>query len=482
MSAEALLAPSPPDGAECALASRASRDPGSIALSWDRGRMSYGELNRRVEEFASHVRTMGIAGGAAVAIAAPSSPRTVAALFGARRAGCVAVPLHDGLAPDELEYARRLVNPSLHYDNYGLHSVSLDGLARDGSKRFASFPDVAVAILTSGSSAAPKAVGLTGRSLAASANAVASRLGLSSGDRWGLCLSLGHIGGFSLLERAIATGASVWLWPSFDAGLVTRALMQGEVTHLSVVPVMLRRIMERLGARRPPTTLRCVLVGGAGAPTSLLEEAWEMGIPVATTWGMTETASQVASAPPALARSRPGTAGPSLAGTEVRCDSAGRLLVRGPTLAAALVRRPGVAADPIPLDREGWFATGDSGRVDDEGLVWVEGRADDMILSGGLNVSPSQVEGVIQELDGVSDAVVFGVPDEEWGELVAAVVEADSHVVDPDGVDRHCRRRMARGRCPTRIVVVDELKRTQAGKVVRAGIEERLAVAAGGGR
>jgi len=82
----------------------------------------------------------------------------------------------------------------------------------------------------------------------------------------------------------------------------------------------------------------------------------------------------------------------------------------------------------------------------------------------------------------VSDAVVFGVPDEEWGEVVAAVVEADSHIVDADGVDRHCRGRMARGRCPTRIVVVDELKRTQTGKVVRAGLEERLAVASGGGR
>lgn len=444
--------------------------------------MSYGELDRRVEEFASRVRTMGVARGAAVAISAPSSPRTVAALFGARRAGCVAVPLHEGLAPEELEYARRLVKSSLHYDNYGLHSVSLDERARDDSERFASFPDVVVAILTSGSSAAPKAVALTGRSLAASADAVAGRLGLSPGDRWGLCLSLGHIGGFSVLERAIATGASVRLWPSFDAGVVTQALMRGEVTHLSVVPVMLRRIMERLGTGRPPTTLRCVLVGGAGAPTSLLEEAWEIGMPVATTWGMTETASQVATAPPALARSRPGTAGPPLAGTEVRSDLAGRLLVRGPTLAAALVRGPGVAADPLPLDREGWFATGDVGRVDDEGLVWVEGRADDTILSGGLNVSPSQVEGVIQELDGVSDAVVFGVPDEEWGEVVAAVVEADSHVVDADGVDRHCRGRMARGRCPTRIVVVDELKRTRTGKVVRTGLEERLAVAAGGGR
>ena len=444
--------------------------------------MSYGELNRRVGKFASRVRATGISRGAAVTISAPPGPRTVAALFGARRAGCVAVPLHEGLTPGELEYARKLVNSSLHCDNYGLHTVSLGKPARDDSGRFASFPDIAVAILTSGSSAAPKAVGLTGRSLAASANAVAGRLGLSSGDRWGLCLSLGHIGGFSVLERAVATGASVWLWPSFDVGLVTQALMQGEVTHLSVVPVMLRRIMERLGARRPPTTLRCVLVGGAGAPTSLLEEAWEMGLPVATTWGMTETASQVASAPPGLARTRPGTAGPSLAGTEVRCDPAGRLLVRGPTLAAALVGRPGAAANPLPLDREGWFATGDVGRVDDEGLVWVEGRADDIILSGGLNVSPSQVEGVIQELGGVSDAVVFGVPDDEWGEVVAAVVEADPHAVDADGVDRHCRRRMARGRCPTRIVVVDELMRTRTGKVVRAGIEERLAVAPGGRR
>ena len=459
----------------------ASRAPAAVALSWDRGRLSHGELNRHIEEFAARLRVLGASRGDAVTVSAPPSPQTVAALWGAWRAGCVAVPLHDGLAPEEFDYARRLVNPSFHYDNDGLHHIPTNELAR--ARPFAAFPGVAVAMLTSGSSSAPKAVALTGRSLAASARAVASRLGLSSGDRWGLCLSPGHVGGFSVLVRALATGASVRLWPAFDPGRVARAVLREEITHLAVVPVMLRRIMESLGARRPPASLRCVLVGGAGAPLALLEEAWDGGIPVGTAWGMTETASQVASAPPALARACPGTAGRPLRGTQVRSAADGTLVVRGPTLAAAVARSPSAAAEPLPTDRDGWFATRDLGRVDDDGLVWIEGRADELIVSGGLNVSPARVEGVIRELDGVSDVVVFGVPDEEWGEVVAAVVEADGGAVDADGVGRHCRDRMARGSCPTRVAVVDRLERNRTGKVVRARLGERFAAAlAGNGR
>ena len=440
--------------------------PRATALLWDGGAWSYRELEARAAALADRFDSLCVAPGEAATLCATPGPEAVAALFGLWKAGCVAVPLHERLTPAEVDHARETVVSGLHIDNLTLHL----GTDVDQPGRYARFPDVIAFILTSGSAGAPRAVGFTRGAFAASAASVASRLRLTAADRWGLCLSLGHVGGLSLVLRAVMTGSSVRLWPAFDAAAVARAVLAGEVTHLAVVPVMLRRLLTRLAGRRVPPTLRCVLVGGAAAPPALLDEAWAAGLPLATTWGMTETASQIATAPPALARRHPGTAGRPLGGVEVRAIPSprpGTLQVRGPTLASAVVRGPGSPPEPLATDPEGWFSTRDLGRVDAEGLVWIEGRADAMIVTGGLNVSPAEVERVIEGLPGVREAVVFGLPHEEWGEVVAAVVEGDPSAVSAEEVGRHCRERLMRGRCPSRILVVEALPRTWTGKVMR---------------
>ena len=146
-----------------------------------------------------------------------------------------------------------------------------------------------------------------------------------------------------------------------------------------------------------------------------------------------------------------------------------------------MIARPGAPPEPLATGPDGWFTTRDLGRVDPGGLVWIEGRGDAMIVSGGLNVSPAEVERVIEGLPGVREAVVFGVPDEEWGEVVAAVVEGDAAAVSAKEVDRHCRGRLVRGRCPSRILVVDALPRTWTGKVLRREAAALLRPAAGTG-
>ena len=449
--------------------------------------MTYRELDTRAASLAVRFRARGATPAAAATLCVTPGPDAVAALFGLWKAGCIAVPLHERLTPPEIDHARRTVISSLHIDNATLHDAL--GGAHGGteplreaptpqpppaSTRYSTFPYVVAFVLTSGSSGPPKALGFTRDTFAASASAVASRLGLGPGDRWGLCLSQAHIGGLSLVVRAVMTGASVRLWPSFDAGAVARAILAGEVTHLAIVPVMLRRILARLDGRPVPASLRCVLVGGAAAPRALLDRAWTAELPVATTWGMTETASQVATAPLVLARQDPGTAGRPLRGVEVRQGPGGALHVRGPTLASAVLRGPGATPRPLPTDPHGWFATRDLGRVDTDGLVWIEGRAGAIIVSGGLNVSPVEVEQVIEALPGVREAVVLGLPDEEWGQVVAAVVEADPAAVTAGDVDRHCRELLVRGRCPTRTLVVDELPRTWTGKVMRSRVREHF--------
>lgn len=430
--------------------------------------MTYRQLDGRASTLAARLRSMGVTPGTTATLCVPPGPDAVVTLFALWKAACVAVPLHERLTPPEVDHARRTVNSTLHIDNHTLHHD------RNQRSPTPTPPAIVAFILTSGSSGPPRALGFTRDAFAASASAVASRLELGPGDRWGLCLSPGHIGGLSLILRAVMTGASVRLWPSFDAGAVARSILAGDVTHLAIVPTMLRRILARLRGRPLPESLRCVLVGGAAAPRALLDEAWNAGLPVATTWGMTETASQIATAPPAQARRHPGTAGLPLRGVEVRPGPGGTLMVRGPTLASVVITAPGAAPEPLPTDPRGWFATRDLGRVDEDGLVWIEGRAGAIIVSGGLNVGPGEVERVIETLPGVREAVVLGLPDEEWGEIVAAVVEADPATVTAADVDRHCRERLARGRRPTRVLVVDALPRTWTGKVIRSRVRELL--------
>lgn len=450
------------------LARRAAATPRATALAWDGGRFTFAELDDAATAGADRIRDAGATARSVVTLCLNPGPDAVAALFGVWRMGGVAVPLHERLTDAEVAYARKNVNSALHVDNCGLH------FREDSSSEMPA--RVVVFLLTSGSSGPPRALGFGRDAFAASAAAVTRRLALTAHDRWGLCLSLGHIGGLSLVVRAVMNGASVRLWPSFSADSVTRAVLAGEVTHLAIVPVMLRRILECLKDRHAPVipeTLRCVLVGGAAASPGLLDEARRGGLPVATTWGMTETASQIATAPPELARRLPGTAGRPLRGLEVAAGPGGVLRVRGPTLASVVIRGPGCPAELLPTDADGWYVTRDIGRVDDDGLVWIEGRQDAIIVSGGLNVSPREVERVIETLPGVAEAVVFGVPSEEWGEVVAAVVERDGPGVSAADIDRHCRARLARGRCPTHIVVADELPRTWTGKVMRARVAER---------
>lgn len=408
---------------------------------------------------------------AVAALSLPPGPQAVAALFGLWKAGFVVSPLHERLSGAETDYALQLLRPALGPDARG---EPLRPDPAGTALSLAAFPEVSTVLLTSGSSGTPKALGLSTEALAASIAGAERRLSLRPGACWGLCLSLGHVGGLVLLLRALATGAAVRCWPTFDADAVAHAVLAGHVTHISLVPVMLRRLLDALGGRRAPASLRCVLTGGAAASRPLLERAWRAGVPATPTWGMTETASQIATATPDSARRAPGTVGRPLPGIEVRADDEGGLLVRGRTLATAVVHAPGAAPKPLPLDADGWFRTPDAGHMDADGRVWVEGRLDDAIVTGGLNVTPREVEQVIEAMPGVREAVVFGVPHPDWGQVVAAVVEAANGGVAAEGVDRHCRARLARGRCPSRIRVVDALPRTRTGKVMRVQVAERF--------
>jgi O-succinylbenzoic acid--CoA ligase len=205
---------------------------------------------------------------------------------------------------------------------------------------------------------------------------------------------------------------------------------------------MLERVLDA-GLRDPPA-LRWALLGGGPIPAGLLEQARAHGVPVASTYGMTEACSQIA------------TFGWPLPETELAISREGEVLVRGPTVSRAA------------LSTDGWLHTGDLGRLDDRGKLSLAGRLSEVIVSGGENVAPVEVEEVLRGHSAVSDAAVYGRPDREWGEaVVAAVVPRDGASVDPSELRAHCAQRLARFKVPKDFEFVDKLPRTASGKLLR---------------
>lgn len=321
-------------------------------------------------------------------------------------------------------------------------------------------------VRTSGSMGQPKGVVLSRRAFAASAAASADNLGWRGDDRWLLTLPLSHVGGLSIVTRCLAGRRAVVLrtLPRFDPASVARILEQDRVTLLSLVPTMLQRLLD-LGTP-PPAFLRAVLLGGAGSPPRLLERAAEGGWPVLTTYGLTEACSQVATQRAAERGERGAFPVP---GMEVRVRG-GAIEIRGTSLMSSYLP-PGSSP---PFDADGWFATGDLGRLDAAGRLHVLGRRDEVITSGGENVHPREVEEALEEHPAIAAACVFGVEDAEWGQAVAAALVS---AAPPEGAElrRHLGRRLAGYQRPRRIAYLAELPRTASGKVDR----RRAAAAAG---
>jgi O-succinylbenzoic acid--CoA ligase len=294
-------------------------------------------------------------------------------------------------------------------------------------------------LFTSGTSGAPKPVVLTSANFGWSALASAVALGLDPAERWLCPLPLAHVGGLSVLVRSAVYATTAVLHAGFDAAAVVRALCEDRITLVSLVPTQLARVLDA-GLERPPG-LRWVLLGGAPAPPALLERAAAAGVPVAETYGLTEACSQVA------------TGGVPLPGVKVELAADGEIVVSGPTVAGG-----------------GPLATGDLGAWDEHGRLRVVGRKADTIVTGGENVAPQEVEGVLLAHPGVADAAVVGRPDPEWGErVVALVVGRDGGAVPAEEELRaFCAARLARFKVPKRFEAVERLPRNAAGKLERS--------------
>jgi len=332
-------------------------------------------------------------------------------------------------------------------------------------------------IYTSGSTGSAKGARLTYGNYWWGALGSAMNLGVHADDRWLACLPFCHVGGLSILLRSVIYGTTAVIHDGFDPIRVNRAIDEDRVTIVSVVATMLRRMLGERGARPYPSSLRCVLVGGGPVPLPLLEECARRDLPVAQTYGLTEAASQVTTLAPADAWRKRGSAGSPLIHMDVAIASennllpageVGEILVRGPSISPGYVGESGTAADA-----QGWFHTGDLGRMDAEGFLYVLGRRDDVIVSGGENVHPAEVETALESHPAVAEVCVTGVPDPEWGHVVAAVLRLrEGAKVNESELRDYVRGSLAPFKVPRRFHFTGEFPRTAAGKIRRREVAE----------
>jgi O-succinylbenzoic acid--CoA ligase len=362
-----------------------------------------------------------------VAIDVPAGPAFVAALQSVWERGDAALPVDRRLAPAAAAAVLDALTPAA--------VLTPDGLARRPGGRPVEAGD-ALVMATSGTTGVPKGVVLTHAAVEASARATTARLGVDpSRHRWLACLPLNHVGGLSVVMRAVVTGTPLTVLPGFDADRVREA--SGPAVFVSLVATAL--------LRTPASLFHTVVLGGSAPPA-------EVAPNVVTTYGLTETGSGV------VYDGRP------LDGVEIEIDPAtSEVAVRGPMLFRAYRDgAPGSGPD-------GWFRTGDSGWFSPDGRLHVRGRIAEMIISGGENIWPAPVEEALRAHPGVAEAAVAGRPDPEWGQRVVAWVVPRDPSSPPSlaALREVVSERLAPYAAPKELVITDALPRTAIGKVRR---------------
>ncbi|MEE2828340.1 MAG: AMP-binding protein, partial [Myxococcota bacterium] len=332
-------------------------------------------------------------------------------------------------------------------------------------------------VFTSGTTGSPRATCLSWEALRNSAAGVVEVTGLERGDCWLTPLPLCHVGGVGVVLRCLAAGALAEIWERFEPEALTSRIRSGEITHLSLVPRMLERLLDAASGGFTETALRWVLVGGGAVPPSLVERARRSGIPAVPTYGLTEAASTVTLQRVDEELLGPGDAGWPLPGRRLRIldpgpDGVGEIAVGGSVLAD----RYWGSTDPGPLVEGGWLATGDFGRLTDDGRLVVADRRSDLIVSGGENVYPAALEARLSQLPGVEEACVVGLPDESWGQQVVAVLRFDSEEeASLEAVQKWCRENLPAWECPRRWEVrIAALPRNRLGKLQRSRLRDEL--------
>ena len=408
----------------CLIAQAAARQPSAPAIIAPALTLSYRDYHAAVVATAERLRDVRVKSGDVLGIVSPARAEYAALLMAVFRMGAVACPISPHWPPGAIEEAVRRARCRWVV---GLDAAPMENAcvvrfedivkidAGPASQQYA--PRIqanvpATIIFTSGSTGTPKAAVQSYANHYFSAAASNSNLPIGPGDRWLLSLSLHHVAGLGVLFRCAAGGAAVVIPPPEES--VEDAIVRMNVTHVSLVPRQLYRLLELEQGREALRKLKAVLVGGGAIPEAMIREADRLSLPIFTTYGLTEMTSQVATTRKGDPLDRLLTSGKPLLPDTVRIDTDGEILVRGDTLFLGYLGAEGIER---PLTPDGWFHTSDLGRVDCQGYLSVVGRKDNMFVCGGENVHPEEIEQYLCRIPGLRSAVVVPVPDAEFGAI-----------------------------------------------------------------
>lgn len=483
--------------------------PDAPALVWaPTGRIyTYADLHQQGEKLAHQLHTQhDLEPGDRIGILAENSIAHVQLFVAAQKAGFVLVPLNYRLTASELQYLVDDSAPSVlffgdaqaetartldhSFDGRPLHDVSalIDDTPAPIQRPDASptLDDPLMILYTSGTTGRPKGAIISHGMLFWNAINTEMRLDLTSADRSFNAAPFYHTGGWNvLLTPFLLHGATTHLYPDFDADTLLRDCEAEAYTILWGVPTMLKLMSDSAVFDEVTLdTIRYAIVGGEAMPEPLIRTWQAKGVPIRQGFGMTEVGVNCFSLPARDALRKIGSIGfPNFyidtkvvddAGAEVPPNTTGELLMRGPVVTPGYWRDADATAEAI--DADGWFHTGDLVEVDEEGYFFVVGRKKEMYISGGENVYPAEIEAVLHEHEGVEEAAVVGVPDDQWGEVGAAFVSGTQ--LDADALRAHCTTHLARYKVPKYIEIRDALPKGHSGKIQKTVLQEQFSATA----
>jgi len=417
----------------CPLQAMAAARPDEPAIVAPHQIFTYREYDRLAGVGAQHLRQVGLGEGGVLGIALPPGSVYPVLLYAAMRSGLVACPLNTRFPIQYILDTLRRIGCRTLVTPYGPSATTVQGrlyslTPRDIVERPPRRDEVAgpctillegpaTIVLTSGSSGAPKAALHAYGNHWASAQRANANMPLTPGDRWLLSLPLYHVAGLGVVFRCLAAGAAVVI-PGANEG-VAESVYKYQVTHLSLVATQLHRLMQQPGSLNLLRGLKAILLGGSAIPEGLLRRAQAEGLPIYTSYGLTETAAQITATAPGDGVERLLSSGRPLAEDTVRINSEGLIEVSGDSLFMGYVSEKGLEK---PFTGDGWFTTGDRGAWDEEGYLKVLGRRDNMFISGGENIQPEEIEEALCKHPDVLRAVVTPAPHPEFVQCPVAFV------------------------------------------------------------
>jgi len=484
---------------------RADLTPDHVALACADETLDYRTLARRAAAAAHLLRhDHAIGAGDRVALLALNRPEHLVLLFACARLGAILVPLNTRLAPPEHQFmiedagARLLILEPEFAETAALAARTLPAchplvlplaLGDEGASPEPSIDGGArlLIVYTSGTTGRPKGAVLTQDALLWNAvNSIAVH-DLTSRDRVLITIPLFHVGGLNMQTvPALHAGATVFLHRRFDPAATLAAIRDARISVTVLVPAQLAALIEHPdwpGADL--SSLRLITTGASVVPPRLIEPWLDRGVPVINVYGATETAPIATALGPADARRKIGSCGKAAlhcdirvaddAGRDVAAGARGEVLVRGPNLLKEYWRQPAATAEAVV---DGWFHTGDIGHLDDEGFLYIDDRKKEVIISGGENIYPAEVEAVLAGLPGIAEAAVVARAHPRWGEVpVAVVVRRPGAELSSDDVLRAFDGRLARYKQPRAVVFVAQLPRNAMGKIQKFKLREMISPA-----